>query len=128
MHPLYYVRVFIMEKKCKVEWCVNNNKAKWYCNMHYIRLKKHWDCSVTKRKGYTKCSMEDRNIQIQDTPKVNWMVYHDAFEEEIRWFVKKKSIDFWQLESKCSHRARALFHRYLNEGNLSDNSSLWKES
>lgn len=70
---------------------------------------------------------EDRNIQIQDTPKVNWMVYHDAFEEEMRWFAKKKTIDFWALESKCSHRARELFHRYLNEGNLYDNSSLWKE-
>lgn len=70
---------------------------------------------------------EDRNIQIQDTPQVNWMCYHDAFEEEIRWFCKKKIIDFQLLCSKCNHRAKALFHRYLNGGNLYDNSTVWKE-
>lgn len=70
---------------------------------------------------------QDRNIKIEDTPIVLWMCYHDAFEEEIRWFCKKKIIDFQLLCSKCNHRAKALFHRYLNEGTLLDNSSLWKE-
>ena len=57
---------------------------------------------------------EDRNIKIEDTPRIIWMTYHDAFEEELRWFAKKRLIDFRQLESKCSKRTRYLFHRYLN--------------
>lgn len=57
MHPLYLIRVFIMEKKCKVEWCNNKWRVRstgtityslWYCWMHYQRYKKYWDTTFTK--------------------------------------------------------------------------------
>lgn len=57
---------------------------------------------------------EERNIRIEDTPKVIGMVYHDVFSEELRDFVKKDVINFWDLQNKCSKRTRYLFHRYLN--------------
>lgn len=53
---------------------------------------------------------EDRKIQIQDTPMVMWLVYNDAFTEEIRWFHKNKTIDFKELKNKCDNRTRFLFH------------------
>ena len=56
---------------------------------------------------------EDRKIQIQDTPMVMWLVYNDAFTEEIWWFHKNKTIDFKELKNKCDKRTRFLFHSFL---------------
>lgn len=58
---------------------------------------------------------EDVNIQISDTPKVMWMMYHDAFMEEMWSFAWKRVIDFSRLQILCSRRARLLFHNYLTE-------------
>jgi len=31
-------------KTCKVEWCLLNKRiCNWLCNMHMLRLKRHWD-------------------------------------------------------------------------------------
>lgn len=116
------VRQEFKEKNSIVFWNINKSTAEDEFSSKYIN-------SARVLKIINKIEQnEDRNIRIEDTPHVMWMIYHDVFEEELRGFANKKIIDFNLLQKKCNNRSRSLFHRYLNEWFLSDNhSKTWKE-
>lgn len=47
---------------------------------------------------------EDKDIELQDIPRIIWMVYHDILTEEINFISKQWIVDFKRLKKLCWKR------------------------
>lgn len=104
-------------KIVREEFKEQNSIVFWNCNKAEVELK-FATTYITEwrvRKIVNKIEQnEERKLRKQDTPKVLWMVYHDAITENIRDYAWKKTIDFEKMRQLCSRRSRYLFHNMLD--------------
>ena len=113
-----YAKIVTQEfKEDNAVWFGGNNKHSEFYWETYV-MNEYINETRVRKIIQKQESIENRKMDIKDTPKIAGIVFHDMIEEECWTFVKKNmKIDFRKLQQLCNKKSIMIFKEILDYNN-----------